>query len=62
MSTKKFTRPKVGRVIGGVCAGLANYFNVDVTLVRVIAIILLLPGGLPAFLPYVILWIASPSE
>lgn len=59
---KKFIRPKKGRVIGGVCMGLSDYFGVDVTIIRVLALVLLLPGGLPGFLPYVLLWIASPSE
>ncbi len=49
-------------MIGGVAAGLANYFGVDVTLVRVIWVLLLLPGGLPGFLPYIILWIIMPVE
>ena len=49
-------------MIGGVAAGLANYFGVDVTLVRVIWVFLLLPGGLPGFLPYIVLWIIMPAE
>jgi phage shock protein C len=49
-------------MIGGVAAAFANYFNVDVTLVRIIWIILLLPGGLPGFLPYIICWIMIPAE
>ncbi|HUV94367.1 MAG TPA: PspC domain-containing protein [Anaerolineae bacterium] len=42
--------------------GLANYFDVDVTLVRIIWVILLLPGGLPGLVPYVICWIMIPAE
>jgi phage shock protein C len=37
-----FSRPREGRKIAGVCAGFARYLNVDVTLVRLIAIVLLL--------------------
>lgn len=59
---KRLIRPKKGRVLGGVCLALANYFNIDVTIVRLIWIFLLLPGGLPGFLPYIILWIAIPDE
>jgi phage shock protein C len=59
---KKLVRPKNGRVLAGVCAAFANYFNVDVTLVRIIWVILLLPGGLPGLLPYLLCWIIIPSE
>jgi len=58
----KLVRPKEGRRIGGVAAAFANYFDVDVTLVRIIWILLLLPGGLPGFLPYIICWIMIPAE
>jgi phage shock protein C len=59
---KRIVRPKEGRMIGGVAAAFANYFNVDVTLVRIIWVILLLPGGLPGFIPYIICWIMIPPE
>lgn len=62
MSIKRFVRPKKGRIIGGVCIGLSKYFNVDVVIIRVIAVVLLIPGGLPGFLPYLLLWIVTPSE
>ncbi len=60
--TKKLVRPKKGRVIAGVAAGIANYFNIDVTLIRLIWVFLLLPGGLPGVIPYFICWIVIPSE
>ena len=60
--TKRLIRPQQGRVVGGVALGLANYFNLDVTIVRIIWLLLLLPGGLPGFVPYLIFWIAMPSE
>jgi phage shock protein C len=59
---KKLVRPKKGRLVAGVCVGLANYFNVDVVLVRLIWVFLLLPGGLPGILPYIICWLIIPSE
>jgi len=59
---KKLVRPKEGRRIAGVAAAFANYFEVDVTLARIIWVILLLPGGLPGLLPYIICWIMIPSE
>ncbi len=49
-------------MITGVCGGLAEYFNIDATIVRVIAVILLLPGGFPGLIPYVILWLVMPER
>jgi phage shock protein PspC (stress-responsive transcriptional regulator) len=49
-------------MVAGVAAGLANYFNIDVTIVRIVWIILMLPGGAPGVLPYIILWILMPEE
>ena len=60
--TRKLMRPREGRMIGGVAAGLANYFGIDVTIVRVVWVLLLFPGGLPGFLPYLILWVIMPAE
>jgi phage shock protein C len=49
-------------MIAGVCGGLAEYFNVDPVVIRIIAVVLLLPGGLPGFIPYLIMWIIVPLE
>lgn len=62
MVVKKLVRPKKGRVIAGVCVGIANYIGVDVTLVRLIWVFLLIPGGLPGLIPYFICWVFVPSE
>lgn len=59
---KKLYRSTRDRKIAGVCGGLAEYFGVDPTLIRVIAVLLLLPGGLPGFLPYVIMWLIVPDD
>jgi phage shock protein C len=59
---KKLVRPKVGRKIAGVAAAIANYFDIDVTVVRIIWVFLLLPGGLPGIIPYILLWIFIPEE
>jgi phage shock protein PspC (stress-responsive transcriptional regulator) len=49
------------KMIGGVCGGLANYFDVDIALIRIAFVLLLVFGG-GGFLAYVILWIVIPSE
>ena len=59
---RRLERPREGRMIGGVAAGLANYLGINVALVRVIWVLLLFPGGLPGFLPYVLLWALIPGE
>ena len=62
MSARKLRRPKEGRVIAGVAAGMANYLGIDVVWIRAIWLFLLIPGGLPGLIPYVIFWIVMPEE
>ncbi|HSW80238.1 MAG TPA: PspC domain-containing protein [Candidatus Saccharimonadales bacterium] len=59
---KSLYRSKKDKMIAGVCGGLAEYFGIDPVIIRILAFILLLPGGLPGFLPYVILWIVVPEN
>jgi phage shock protein C len=56
----RLVRPESGRVLAGVCIGLAQWLGLDVTLMRVIFILLgILSGmGLPI---YIVLWIIIPS-
>lgn len=61
-SMKKLIRPKNGRVLGGVSAAIANAFDIDVTLVRIIWVFLLLPGGFPGVIPYLLMWIIIPED
>ena len=48
------------RKIAGVCSGLAAYFDIDVTLVRIIFLASLFAGGF-GFLLYIIIWIVAPK-
>lgn len=48
-------------MIGGVAGGLAEYFEIDPTIVRIIFIVTLFIGG-GGFLAYIILWIVVPEE
>jgi phage shock protein PspC (stress-responsive transcriptional regulator) len=55
------SRPRNGRMVAGVCAGLARRFGVSTTLVRVLFVVsCVLPG--PQILIYAALWIVVPSE
>lgn len=58
---KRLVRPRVGRKIAGVCAGFAEYFDIDVTIVRVVWLIVALFGG-GGILAYIIAWIIMPEE
>lgn len=60
--TKRLYRSTTDRMIAGVCGGIAEYFGIDPVIVRLIAVLLLLPGGLPGFLPYIIMWILVPKR
>lgn len=58
---KKLYRKSNGKMIAGVCAGLADYLNIDVTVVRLLAAILILCAG-SGLLIYLIAWIIMPSD
>ena len=57
----KLVRPRKGRKIAGVAAGLAGYMGGDVTGMRLIWVLLLVPGGLPGIIPYLICWLIIPE-
>jgi phage shock protein C len=61
MSDKKLMRSE-DRMIAGVAGGLANYFDIDPTLVRILFVLLtLLGGGGLGILIYIVLWIIMPE-
>lgn len=60
-NSKVLVRPRDGRVIGGVCAGIAQYSGLDVTVIRVIWAVVALMGG-AGILAYVVAWILIPDE
>ncbi len=60
-NNKRLERSRTNRVIAGVCAGLANYFNIDIALMRVLFVVAFICGSF-GFWMYVILWIVVPEE
>lgn len=59
--SKALQRPRNGTMIAGVCAGLAQRFGWNTTLVRLIFVIsCVLPG--PQFVIYIALWILMPKQ
>jgi phage shock protein C len=49
-------------IIGGVCGGLGAFYGISAWWFRLLFLILLMPGGLPGLVPYVILWIVIPHK
>jgi phage shock protein C len=56
----RLVRSTSDKVIGGVCGGLARYFGIDATIVRLVFVLAVLSGLSP--LIYLILWIVMPQE
>jgi phage shock protein PspC (stress-responsive transcriptional regulator) len=56
---KRLMRSSTDKKIGGVCAGLADYFDVDATIIRLVWVLLLICAG-TGFIAYVVLWIVLP--
>lgn len=55
-------RSRGNRIVGGVCGGLGEFFGLNPWLFRLVFLWLLLPGGLPGLLPYLVLWLIIPIE
>ncbi len=60
---KKLRRSRNNQMIAGVCAGIAEYFNIDVTIVRVAYVLLsVLSVGFPGIIVYIILMLVMPLD
>jgi phage shock protein C len=60
-STRKLYRSRTNRQLAGVCGGLAQYFNIDATLIRVLFVVLAVLGG-SGLVIYLVLWVIVPRE
>jgi phage shock protein C len=58
---KRLYRSRDEQMLAGVCGGVAEYFDVDPTLIRLLFVLLALAGG-PGLLAYLILWIVIPER
>ena len=61
LKTKKLYRNPDGRVISGICSGLATYFGVDVALIRLLFVLCLFLSFGTFLLIYFILWVITPE-
>lgn len=60
---KRLVRPRSNRKIAGVCAGLAEYFDLDVTLVRVLWLLVTIFSAIVfGIVGYIVAWIVMPEE
>ena len=60
MADKKLVR-SADKKIAGVCAGLANYFGLDASIIRIVWLLCVLLGGF-GLLAYLIMWIVMPTQ
>jgi phage shock protein C len=59
--SKRLYRSRKNRMIGGVCGGIAEYFGIDPTLVRVLCVLVTVPPG-PGLLVYLACWVIIPEQ
>ncbi|HXR79079.1 MAG TPA: PspC domain-containing protein [Bryobacteraceae bacterium] len=58
----RLTRPMAEKKIAGVCAGIARYFGIDVTLVRIIMVCLAFWPPSVGLILYIVCWIVMPKD
>lgn len=61
MATKRLYRSRKERMVGGVCGGIAEYFNWDVSLIRFALLLFVLAAG-TGLLAYLVAWIVIPEN
>jgi len=59
--SKKLYRSKNNRMVAGVCGGIAEYFDIDPTLVRLLTLLFVFLGG-AGVVTYLIAWIIIPKK
>ena len=61
MGQKLLRRSRTDRSIAGVCGGLANYFGIDSTILRIVMLCLIIFGGMSLWV-YIVMWLLIPEE
>jgi phage shock protein C len=62
LARKRLIRVRSNRKVAGVCAGFAEYFDLDITLVRVVWLMSVFLGVGLSLIAYVVAWIVIPEE
>ncbi|WEL19254.1 PspC domain-containing protein [Candidatus Nanohalococcus occultus] len=58
---KRLYRSEHDKILGGVCGGIAEYYDLDPSLVRIVTVLIVLGTGV-GILPYLIAWLIIPKE
>jgi phage shock protein C len=61
LARTKLVRPRMGRKIAGVCLGFSEYFDIDVTVIRLAWLLTAIMTGF-GFVAYIVAWIVMPEE
>lgn len=59
---KQLIRPRGGRMIAGVCAGIGQFFGIDANIVRIVFALVTVFSGGTAVLVYLVAWVIVPEE
>lgn len=59
---RKLYRSQNNRILLGVCGGIGEYFNIDPVIIRVIAVLLIIPGVFPVIIAYFVLALVIPLK
>jgi phage shock protein C len=62
MSTSYKRLERQNGIIAGVCGGLGEFFGISPWWFRILMLFLLMPGGLPGLLIYLIMWVIVPKK
>jgi phage shock protein C len=58
----RLSRPRTGKWVAGVCAGVARYLQMDVTLVRILWLLIAIFPSIPGIVAYIVCWIVMPLD
>ena len=61
-SVKRLSRPRKGKWVAGVCAGVARYLDIDVTVVRILWLLIAIFPSIPGIVGYIVCWISMPED
>lgn len=61
MAKGKLRRSTQNKYIAGVAGGMAEWLGISSFWIRLLWVILLLPGGLPGIIPYLVCWVIIPK-
>ncbi len=62
VARQRLVRPREGRMIAGVCRGFAEFFDLDVAVIRIVWALVTFFGAGAGLIAYVIAWIIMPEE